>query len=166
MEVVKKFFKIILVVLGIISYYPDVEVKNVFVYKDFKDSELIRTQIKFENLLNSSLLEVIKSGNRLEISCIIKSYYANKIVFLDKITKTISYESNIYLLDNKKFEKEEDLIDWISVFDFVILSNKSKYVSKTIDTHIEIYCGSDLNVDVMSLWGNKPKIIISYEIEK
>ncbi|MCX7821164.1 MAG: hypothetical protein N2258_05750 [Brevinematales bacterium] len=166
MELIKNFFRVILVVLGIINYYPDVEVENVFVYKDFNDKELIRSQIKFKNLLNSAMMEVIKSGNRLEISCIIKSYYENKLVFSDKITKNISYESNVYYLDNKKFHTEESIIDWISVFDFVILKEKSKFVSKTIETQIEIYCSSDLNVDIMALWGNKPKIIISYEIEK
>ncbi len=166
MELIKNFFKIILVVLGVVSYYPDVKLENVFVYKDFKNNELIRAQIKFKNLLNSSIIEVIKSGNRIELSCVIKSYHVNKLIFSNKITKIISYENNTYFVDNKRFETEESLKDWISVFDFVILSEKSKYISKTIDTHIEIYCNSDLNVDIMSLWGNKPKIIISYEIEK
>ncbi len=166
MKLLTDFVKIILVVLGFVSYYPEVKVENVFVYKDFKDSEKVRTQIKFKDLLNPSFIEMIKSGNRIELIFFIATYDGKKLVYQDKVIKSVSYENNLFFVDGLKLKNEKLLIDWISVVDFVILTGKSKYISKMLDTHIDLKCSSDLNVELASLWGNKPRIIITYKIER
>ncbi len=163
---VVEFIKIILVVLGIISYNPKVIVDNVYVYRDFKNAENIRTQIKFSNLLNPSIIEIIKSGVEVEFICFIKTKHAKKLIYFGKSVKRVSFEKETFLADRIKFEDIKKLNQWISIFDFIVLTNANNFVSGSLETEIDLICRSELNVNLMTLWGNKPKIILTYSIEK
>ncbi|MGC8764794.1 MAG: hypothetical protein ACP5QT_02785 [Brevinematia bacterium] len=169
MKIIKnlsEFIKIILVVLGIISYNPKVNIDNIYVYRDFANPENIRAQIKFSNLLNSSITEIIKSGVEVEFICFVKTRCNKEIVFSDKSIKRINYQKDFFVANKIKFDDEKKLEQWLSIFDFVVLSNANNLISRPLETEIDVFCRSELNVDLMKLWGNRPKILITYSIEK
>jgi|YelNatPaOPRAMG01_1025707.scaffolds.fasta_scaffold19077_6 hypothetical protein len=167
-EVLKKFIefgKIILTIIGIISPYPRVNIEQVYVYRDFKNPSNIRSQIRFANLLNNSIIEIITNGTDIEIECFVYTTVEKKEIISKKITKKVTYRNNSFFVDSLKFKEIKLLSQWLDVFDFVVLTNAGYFRKKEVLTEISLSLKSDLDVNLELLWGNKPKIVLTYLIE-
>ena len=167
-EVFKKFIefgKIILTIIGVISPYPKVDIEQVYVYRDFKNPSNIRSQIRFANLLNNSIIEIITNGTDIEIECFVYTTVEKKEIIREKTSKKITYRNNNFFVNKLKFKEVKLLSQWLDVFDFVVLTNASKFRKKEVVTEVSLSLKSDLNVDLGLLWGNRPKLILTYFIE-
>ncbi len=159
-----EIIKVILAVLGIISAYPDVTIDNIFVYKDFQNSRLIKTQFHSYNLINPSIRDIIESGIDVNIIYQIKTSIKHKIVYIGSSIQRVSFHGEGFSVNHKGNYNFDLLTNAISVNEMVILTNESNQTSYPIQTDIEILINCDATPEIVNLWGNKPKITLTYSL--
>ena len=158
-----EIIKVILAVLGIISAYPDVTIDNIFVYKDFQNSNIIKTQFHSYNLINPSIRDIIESGIDVNIIYQIKTTIQNKIVYKGVSVQRVSFQGTGFSVNHKGKYSFDLLTNAISVNEMIILTN-SNQKNNPIQTDIEILINCDATPEIVNLWGNKPKLSLTYSL--
>lgn len=158
------FFKVILAVLGIISSYPEVKIDNLFVYRNFKDPTLINAQFSASELINQPVREIIESGVDVNIIYLIKTTSKKHTVYQGSFGRKISYTNGQFMVDHRGGYDFETLTNVISVSELLILSNSEIYQDKPLTTEIAVLINCDATPEIINLWGNKPKVTMTYNI--
>jgi hypothetical protein len=156
--------KVILAVLGIISAYPDVRIDNLFVYKDFTDKSQVKSQFNASDLINSSVRDIIESGIDVNIIYQITTSVKKHTIYQGAYTNRISYREKRYHVNYTGNYSFDILTNSIAVNELVILTNAGKYWKDLIQTDIEVLINCDATPEMINLWGNKPKVTITYNL--
>lgn len=159
-------FRVILAVLGIVSTYPEVTTDNIYVYKNFNNPNIINVQFRCYNLLNPSILEIVQSGIEVSIVYQVKTTVSSNEVYKNKIIKAISYDGKAYSINRQYKLDLNAMTNMMQVNELVILSNAGKYNNKLLESQVQIKIESENAPDLMNLWGNKPKIVLTFSLKE
>ena len=158
--------KVILAVLGITSAYPPVTIdSSIFVYPNLMDQRVIDVQFRCYNLINPAIQEVIQSGVDVEIVWLVRTTASNSVVFQDQYVRKISWDNGKFLVNRQYRLDLNGLTNFIIANEIIILTNASKYAGIQLDTGIDVLIRSSSAPELMSLWGNKPRILLSYTLK-
>jgi len=159
-----EFFKIILIVFGIISVYPKVTGDNFFIYRNFKKKSVINAQFRCSNLINPYIKGIIDSGIEVDLTYRIKTYVERELVYNEIFSQKISFDGTNYIVNDWKLKSFSLMTNFLTIQDLVFLTNADSFSGKGITTEVEIVLKSDYIPDIINLWGNRPKIILNYLI--
>lgn len=152
--------KIILTVLGLSSPYPNVDIKNVGIYQT---PNIVVSEFQTQNIVNKSIKSVIESGMNINIVYSVKTTAKRKILYTNQIKSVISCRNKMFYISKKpKGYKFSDLTNSIVSNEIIILTNTPAHKNKQIKTEIEILISCEGYSDLSDLWGNQPKITLSY----
>lgn len=158
--------KIILTVLGIVSAYPVVSSNNFFVYRSLKNPTIINGQFRCGNLINKSLEGIIDSGIPVNIVYDLKTKAAGREIYKISLIKNIHFNgTNYYLNDNGPYTFNI-MTNILSVQEFIFLTNADIYAGVNLETEVKLLLSCDMAPDIINLWGNKPRVVLSYNFDK
>ncbi len=158
--------KVILTVLGIISAYPEVTSDNFFVYRNFKDRTIINAQFSCGNLINPQLRDVIDSGVAVNIIYQVKTEQKNQIIYKNVTMRRIQFDGTNYIINNQSRFSYDQMTNIITVQELVFLTNAGSYLNQELSTEVDILLNCDATPEIINLWGNRPRIILSYNIKE
>lgn len=159
-----EFFKIILIVFGLISIYPKVTSDNFFIYRNFKKKAIINAQFRCSNLINPYIKDIIDSGIVVNLIYKISTYVEKKTVYSETFSQKISFDGTNYTVNDWKLKSFELMTNFLTIQDLVFLTNAESFSGKGITTEVEILLKSDYIPEIINLWGNRPRITLNYLI--
>ena len=154
-------WKALMIVLGFIGAYPQVNVTDTHFQKD---GQTVIAAARLENLVNPAIEDVVSNGIPVNIVFHVQTYSADQPVYQAFEVRRLSFTKPDFFINQSGYPAFTDLRNALSEVRLTLCTNSSAYAGRKLVSDISLSLNSDKAEDIIYLWGNRPRIHLEFSI--